>query len=496
VPILDLFTGAGRLATAAGVVHVVALLLAAGTALLAPVLVLVARRRSDRFLLDWVRRHESSLAIWPRLAALATGLLLALAFALTSPGIAAAVARTLELPLLTAAAAGLLSLAAGVAWARGERLGAGARRVAGWVGALAAAKALSALTAGLAFLAAPAAGLEPAGVAALLGAPLLFGALLAAWGAAIGLAGLLVVGTAAGEEAPFGGRTASHGAFLALGGLGGVAAGAWWLAGRLEPAQLDAVAGEVPSAELGLAIAAVSLAALAGLLALTAHGAGRWRLLRTRPWAMLLALLAVAGVAGGDAVVTGVRLPWAIGSGRQGALYANGLTPAEVERARAEGLRVGGGREIFQRACANCHLTGDYSLRPLLGGLPAASITPVLLRLHKLPGHMPPFPGSREDAAALANHLAASDGTGAGPLPPQPPELVAAGRRVLERRCLGCHRDVPLAPRVVGWSAGFAFEVLGRLPRLAAGMPAFPGDEAERRALAAYLSALGGGYAE
>jgi mono/diheme cytochrome c family protein len=67
---------------------------------------------------------------------------------------------------------------------------------------------------------------------------------------------------------------------------------------------------------------------------------------------------------------------------------------------------------------------------------------------------------------------------------------------VLEQRCLGCHRDVPLKPRVAGWSAAFAWEVLGRLPRMNPGMPAFPGDAAERRALAAYLEALGAGRAD
>jgi mono/diheme cytochrome c family protein len=75
------------------------------------------------------------------------------------------------------------------------------------------------------------------------------------------------------------------------------------------------------------------------------------------------------------------------------------------------------------------------------------------------------------------------------------PALVADGRAVLERRCLGCHRDVPLAPRVRGWDVHRAYDAIGRLPELYRGMPPFPGTDEERRALAAYLASVGAGEA-
>ncbi len=85
--------------------------------------------------------------------------------------------------------------------------------------------------------------------------------------------------------------------------------------------------------------------------------------------------------------------------------------------------------------------------------------------------------------------------------PPPPPlvetaEAVAEGREVFAYRCVSCHRDVPLAPRVQGWSAERAYQTIGRLPSVPrANMPPFPGTEEDRRALAVFLQALGAGRA-
>ena len=78
---------------------------------------------------------------------------------------------------------------------------------------------------------------------------------------------------------------------------------------------------------------------------------------------------------------------------------------------------------------------------------------------------------------------------------PETPEAIARGRRVFAQMCLRCHQDVPLERRVAGWSADRAYQTIGRLPQIAANMPPFQGTEEERRALAAYLAALGAGRA-
>jgi len=90
----------------------------------------------------------------------------------------------------------------------------------------------------------------------------------------------------------------------------------------------------------------------------------------------------------------------------------------------------------------------------------------------------------------------------AGLFDPPPPPLVdtpaavEAGMAVFVYRCVSCHRDVPLAKRVAGWSPERAYETIGRLPTVPkANMPPFPGTEEDRRVLAVFISALGAGRA-
>ncbi|HUL59009.1 MAG TPA: c-type cytochrome [Anaeromyxobacteraceae bacterium] len=96
-------------------------------------------------------------------------------------------------------------------------------------------------------------------------------------------------------------------------------------------------------------------------------------------------------------------------------------------------------------------------------------------------------------AAALAVPRLA--GRGAGPPSGATVELVAAGRRIFANRCWGCHHEIPLPGRIRGWTLAHAYETIGRLPSVSRAMPPFPGSDDERRALAAYLAAVGQGEA-
>jgi len=101
-------------------------------------------------------------------------------------------------------------------------------------------------------------------------------------------------------------------------------------------------------------------------------------------------------------------------------------------------------------------------------------------------------------AVALAS-LAAYPVIRSGVLEPPPagvvvtPEAIARGRLVYRYRCHGCHNDIPLSKRVAGWSADQAYAFIGDLPKRTRAMPSFAGDDAERRALAAWVHALGAG---
>ena len=76
------------------------------------------------------------------------------------------------------------------------------------------------------------------------------------------------------------------------------------------------------------------------------------------------------------------------------------------------------------------------------------------------------------------------------------PELVASGERLFADKCLHCHRDVPLTRRVAGWSPQRAYDTLARLPQVTPAMPPFHGTDEDRRAVAAFLAAVGRGRAK
>jgi len=319
----------------------------------------------------------------------------------------------------------------------------------------------------------------------------------------VALAGLALLWAASRGRSPAPGL-ARAGGWTAAGALGAALVAAGLAAQTLTAWELEAVQGELATASLAAALGLAAAVAVAlGLAALLWRGRAWPGRLAARAGGVLLAL-ALLAAAGGELAREGMRRPWLVGSGRSGALYLDGLTPDEVRRARAEGLGsvrpvadaagTPSGALVFRAACTPCH--SPRELRGAVAGLPPAAIAAWLPRLDRVRGRMPPFPGNAGDAAALVQYLAGLDGRLDEQLAVPPASLVAAGRRVMEYRCLTCHRDVPLRTRVAGWTEPFAFEAIGRLPKLNPAMPAFAGSEEERRALAAWLTALGAGQAD
>jgi mono/diheme cytochrome c family protein len=515
-PVWEVEVGAGPLIAGVAILHATLAQLSTGTALLLPAVQGWAARRGDAALLGWVRRHAAFLAGGVRALSAVAGAGLWLVLTVAAPSVTGALARALLWPFLLAWLAALVSLVAGLAYARGfDRLSARAHRATGWLGAGASVVALLLSQATLAFMADPDATFERAGLVGALATPLLGPSFLLRLAAAVGLAGLAVLATAWREPPEGRGRLARLAALAALPGALAAPAAAWlWL--RVAGAgPLDLLDGEVQAAALGTQVALwAGLAAVLGLAAVAWQAPRRPSLVSLRVAAPLLAL-ALLAAAGGEYLREAVRRPWAIGRGKYGVLYATGLTPDQLRQARTGGLltlapfsalrregatldQAGRGRELFALACRACHtLDGVRAIRSLVDGLPREAIAVEVKRLERLPGRMPPFPGSPADADDLVFYLAGLDGEVESPPPPPPAaDLVAAGRRVFEYRCLTCHRDIPLRRRVAGWTARFAYLAVGRLPRFIPAMPAFAGDDDERRAVAAYLAALGAGQVE
>jgi mono/diheme cytochrome c family protein len=515
-PVWELELGAGPLIAALAVPHVVVAMLSVGGSVLLPVLVGWARARGDDRLLAFARRHALALLVTSRVLGAMTGAGLWFALSAAQPAATEALARALFWPLLSEWVAFGVALAAGLAFAHGfDRLPPRQHRLVGALGAGAALLSLLLADGVLSAMLSPGLAFGGGGFAAILLSPWLLPSALLRLAAAASLAALFLLLGAAGEPVGERGRLARLAALVAL---PGAAAGplASFLVSRVAgPAAREVIHGEVRAATLGFPVAVgAALLGAAGLAAVAWLAPLRPRLV-SRPAAGLLLVLGLAAGAGAETVREAVRKPWLFGSGTDGAMWAHGLTPAQVAVTRRDGLlpharfaspepgatgldERGRGEEVFRLACRACHTVSGYrAIAPVVEGQPPAAIAAAIPRLHKLRGRMPPFPGSPADASALTLYLASLDGSvEAEPPPPAPRDVLAAGRRVLEVRCLICHRDIPLGPRVKGWSRDLAFEAIGRLPRLNPAMPPFEGTEEERRALAAFLAALGSGQVE
>ncbi len=77
-------------------------------------------------------------------------------------------------------------------------------------------------------------------------------------------------------------------------------------------------------------------------------------------------------------------------------------------------------------------------------------------------------------------------------VPERTPQAISRGRALFQGHCARCHDErIPIAPRVSGWSADYAYDAISRLPQLQPAMPPFGGTRKERADLASYLESVG-----
>lgn len=312
---------------------------------------------------------------------------------------------------------------------------------------------------------------------------------------------LLLCATRGGEiQRP---RALVAGASLSIGGAALAAGGAWLWLRALGPAPIGGLIGEAPVATASVRVAAWAAPTFAvAAVAVAAVSTTSRHRIRRGAQALMIAL-GVAGAGGAEVARVALSGPWALGAPGEGWLYANGLTAEETDAARRSGLGAvlssagaGSDRPSAERgarlaglACSPCH--SERGLGARVEGWSRSAIAAAVVRLDRLSGASPPFPGNERDARDLADYLGRIDGAVAGTLQPPDPRQIMDGVRVFQGTCAHCHREIRLDRRVAGWNEPLALRVVGRLPRMNPAMAGVAPTDEEQRALAAYLVTLG-----
>jgi mono/diheme cytochrome c family protein len=216
--------------------------------------------------------------------------------------------------------------------------------------------------------------------------------------------------------------------------------------------------------------------------------------------------------------VNGVRLPHASGAPPLAvadhfdvaAVNSTGVLAAarwrrlpDLGGAPADERTVAEGREVFRLLCSSCHtVNGHLGIAPLVRGARPAALETLLDRLAEPGGdwrdrpslvtwrgrRMPPFTGTDGERRALAAYLAVLGGADRAGIAGAA-AAGSAGERLFDEHCSMCHAaDAEFPFDPKGRHADAFFELLGQLPLLNEAMPPFEGSEPERRALAEHLA--------
>ncbi len=192
---------------------------------------------------------------------------------------------------------------------------------------------------------------------------------------------------------------------------------------------------------------------------------------------------------------------------REGVLAASVWAAPVPDGADETGRLAAAGREVFKLECSICHTsTGYLGIAPLVAGLSPGAIEQVIERLARPVGpdgtpaawndptmrletwrgrRMPPFAGTEAERKALAFYLALEGGAS-----PESLATSSAAEQYFNDNCAVCHgpgADFPIP--TFGRPAEELYELLRDLPAVNDMMPPFEGTDAERRALAEFLSA-------
>jgi mono/diheme cytochrome c family protein len=285
-------------------------------------------------------------------------------------------------------------------------------------------------------------------------------------------------------------------AVWAIVGVAVIIPGWYWYWHAIPAAVTTEAVAAMPTPITALEIAAWFLAAIA--LLVVVFGVFLPKRVQT---AVAIVLLACGlGFFGGfEWMRESIRKPFVI----YGYMYGNAVELDRTDTYKRQGylpdiaFRTGDdGADLFRHACRSCHTVHGYNpLASTFDGTDPEFVKSMILGVGAIRGNMPPFLGTEQEAALIAEHIWS--------LVDQRPfnEIhresgVALGEKVFAVRCGRCHvfggyQDNRSS--IAGLEKDEYDDIFDNGSDFADEMPNFTGDDAERAALITYLQSLGEG---
>ena len=452
-----------------------------------------AYRHNDAALLGYVRRHSVFFALLTVVFGAVSGVGIWFTIGLIAPDATSSLIHTFVWGWAIEWVFFFVEIAAALIYAyQWDRLDRRTHMIVGWIYFVAAWGSLAVINGIITYMLTPGRWLETKSFADGFFNPTYLPSLLMRSAMAVALAGMFGLVTALREGSPVRERIVRWAGGWLLAGMVLLPLFGWWYYGKFPPVAHEYVAGLIAAARDAAFIGVIGAGAalLLGLI----FALWKPRLMNAGVVVLLLVCgLSVMGA--GEYLREFARKPWAI----TGYIYANDVRAADIVPISDAGLRqaspwVAGrvehdpalyGHEVFEAECAACHsLDGYRPIRKLIRGWNATFAHDMLPHLPLTRGTMPPFAGNEQDRVALGGYLASI-------APPLPPAAAGElGRQVFDMRCAMCHtlRGKRRPLDFAGMKPDDVDPLLQGLSDLSPNMPPFSGTEAERRALASYLT--------
>ncbi len=501
-PVWDLPFAHGLLIAVVAILHVYVAHFAVGGGLYLVVVEHMARRRNDHVLLGTLQRHSRFFVLLTLVFGAISGVGIWFTIGLINPAGTSALIHAFVWGWAIEWTFFVTEIAAAMVYYYGwKRLSPRKHLAVGWIYFVMAWLSMVVINGILSFQLTPGAWLETRNFWDGFFNPTYWSSLFARTFYAVAIAGLFAVFTASrsrdvGEAAQRSWLMRISGVW-AIVGVALTAVGTIWWWGDVPEAVRGVTRGDMPIATAVTHWTPIMTLVLAALVVI---GPLLMPRLVNRPVAVVILLVGLAAMGGGEWVREAIRKPWVV----YDYIYSNGILASEVEDVREDGVvanslwidpatkddPVAHGEQIFRAACQNCHADDGYNgMAQRVRHWDPDFAAGMVQRFEHTRRMMPPWVGTEEEAQAVAAYLMTLKPEGV--TPPRD------GREVYEVRCAPCHADIEGGQRYIrDYIAGFGAEELqyDYLPYMETDyMPAFTAPENEAAMLSVYLQAIGEG---